>query len=156
MGCDIHDFIEVRQDGEWKYRSPGPFQEGRSCALFGWLADVRNYSAVPPLDQPRGLPSDLSGEVAKEHEEWGPDAHSASWLMLSQLASFDFDALVEDRRVTVQVSPNLWNGGATAEPGGGEMMTYREFLGSWVVDRIEAMRVYGDATDVRLVFWFDN
>jgi hypothetical protein len=62
VGTDITAHVEVRHDGQWR---PVPFDtrptaegEGpfawRSYAVFGFLADVRNYSHSPVIAQPRG------------------------------------------------------------------------------------------------------
>jgi len=115
MGCDIHSYAE-RKDESGKYVDLdfSPF------GTFGFLADVRNYSAVPPISQPRGLPDDVSSEVPERDETWGSDGHSHSWLSVAELVSFDYDSAMEDRRHTVQTGPRSWNGGATCEVGQGK------------------------------------
>jgi hypothetical protein len=125
----------------------------RSYGIFGFLADVRNYSAVPPIAAPRGFPADASPEVIKSYEYWGVDAHTPSWLTIDELAAFDYEAEVEDRRYTRQDGPNCFNGGATCEPGSGKRMPWREFLGDRFMDELKRLR---DAGAERLVFWFDN
>lgn len=71
MGCDIHSHVESQnENGSWERViweqqeefDAGPF-DWRSYGLFGFLADVRNYSAVPPLADQRGLPEDVSEDV---------------------------------------------------------------------------------------------
>lgn len=156
MGCDIHSYAE-QQDarGEWhQIPDVSPF-DWRSYSVYGFLADVRNYSMVTPLAEPRGIPVDTSREVRSEYEDWGVDGHSASWLSLDELAGFDYDQTLEDRRVTRQVGPNAFDGAALAEPGGGEMTTYREFLGAAYFRDLETLQAI-DAPAVRIVFWFDN
>ena len=84
MGCDIHSFAEVRHNGKWepsgavfpldqfdqKYEkrshTESPFNWS-SYGLFGFLANVRNYSRVPCIQVPtRELPKDASTFVAEE------------------------------------------------------------------------------------------
>lgn len=155
MGCDIHTFVEVKRDGQWQLVSPQPrVFDCRNYGLFGWLANVRNYSAVPPLSAPRGLPVDVSAHVREESEL--DDGHTRSWLSAKELLDFDLDATFEDRRVTRQTGPNSFNGGCTADPGGGEVVVYREFFGSCLTDTLEVLRGLGAPEDVRVVFWFDN
>lgn len=177
MGCDIHTHVEVRgADGKWHLnRDPvfpmkrwtGPdtppaddvtneIFDNRCYSLFGWLADVRNYSEVPPLDQPRGLPKDVSEGVGALAEEWRGDGHSHSYFTAEELLAVDYEKVVEDRRYTQEVAPNLFNGAATCEPGKGEMKTLREHIGKHHVAQIEALCKLGDPKDVRVVFWFDN
>lgn len=147
MGCDIHSYAEKRVNGKWQRVDVTPF-DWRSYGMYGFLAGVRNYSDVPPLAGRRGLPGDASQEVAGEHEHWGGDAHSASWLSVEELSVFDYDAAVEDRRITVNN-----DGGCTAKPGGGKMTTWREFLGPDFFRDLAALK---DAGAERVVFWFDN
>lgn len=168
MGCDIHSYVEVRRpDGAWQMLA-GDLFEGeyeqdrtepfphRTYGLFGFLADVRNYSHVPSLDKPRGLPEDVSAELAEKYADWGVDAHSASWLTLAELLRHDYDQVFWDRRVIREIRSGLFDGAATAGEGEGRHLSLREFLGEWYFERLEAMRRFGDPGAVRIVFWFDN
>lgn len=148
MGCDIHATAERRIGGKWE-EIPNlyPF-DWRSYGMFAFLADVRNYSAIRPLAKPRGIPADSPNYTGDDDGH-----HSHSWLSVEELISFDYDQPIEDRRVTVQVSPNYWNGGATAEPGGGKMTTFREFLGPAFFDELTKLL---DAGAERVVFDFDS
>jgi hypothetical protein len=154
MGCDIHAHAEKRNaSGKWERLTiPEPF-DWRSYGLFGFLADVRNYSAVPPIAPRRGLPSDASADVRHDSEEWAGDGHSHSWLSLEEILSFNYDAAMEDRRVTRQVAANAWDGGCTADPGGGEQTTFRAFLGPKYFEELDRLKAAGVE---RIVFWFDN
>lgn len=138
MGCDIHSYAEKKDDSGRFQRVPvlEPF-ENRSYGTFGFLADVRNYSAVPPIAPRKGFPDDASAAVKEEYESWGMDAHSASWLSLQELLAFNYDAEMEDRR----------------EPGQGKKQTFREFLGPYFFEDIEKLKAAGAD---RVVFWFDN
>ena len=153
MGCDIHSFSERKaQNGAWESLGFAPF-EWRSYGVFAFLAGVRNYSAVTPIAEKRGLPSDISSHVFEENETWDGDGHSHSWLSVAELSGFDYEAITEDRRHTVQTGPNSWNGAATAAAGQGEKMTYREFLGEgFFADLAKLLDIGAE----RIVFWFDN
>jgi hypothetical protein len=157
MGCDIHTYIEVQDGtGQWRH-APGDELFGRrSYGVFGFLADVRNYSAVTPIAEPRGLPEDVSFGVTHEHAEWEGDAHTESWLSARELVDFDYEQEMNDRRITRQTGPNSWNGGITGEPEEGTVMPYREFLGQAFLDDVAKLASLGDPDHVRLVFWFDN
>lgn len=175
MGCDIHSYVEVKKNNKWQVPEPPIFEyddigkriygkthhnhpfEWRNYGVFGFLADVRNYSRVPSITAKRGIPDDVSGEVKAELESWDSDAHSCSWLSLKELTEFDYDATFEDRRTTRQTGPNSWNGAALADEGDGEVVTFREFLGQPFFRDLEAMKELAKSTeDVRIVFWFDN
>lgn len=149
MGCDIHTVAQRRTIDGWKTLDFAPF-DWRSYGMFGFLADVRNYSAVMPISEPRGLPDDF-----ERIDEYEPDVgdHSHSWLSVAELLDFDYDQLMEDRRITVQTGPNSWNGGTTSEPGGGEITTYRKFLGKEFFDDLAKLKELGAD---RIVFGFDS
>jgi hypothetical protein len=153
MGCDIHTHAERKVDGKYEaIKDLHPF-DWRSYAMFGWFADVRNYSDVPPLSDERGLPDDVSDSVRTEHMGWGGDAHTASWMSVEELTAFNYDQPVEDRRVMVQLAENVVSGAGTSDHGGGEMTTYREFLGPAFFRDLDALVSAGAD---RIVFWFDN
>ena len=155
MGCDIHIYAERFTLSGWVLVNCDCIGdlESRSYGTFGFLAGVRNYSDVPCIAEPRGLPDDVSLEVEKDYDDWRDDAHSASWLGIGELATFDYDAIMEDRRVTKQTGPRSFNGGCTCEPGGGKSMSYRDFLGDGFVKAVQSMQAAGVE---RIVFWFDN
>ena len=168
MGCDIHPHAEVRdpKTGIWEerggdfserhnHRNSGPF-DWRSYGLFAFLTGgvVRNYSGIEGIGvKPRGLPDD-SPTKGTEEEKYG-DYHSHSYLTLKELLDFDYDKQMEDRRVTRQIG-NVFHGGCTCEPGGGEKETWREFLGPNFLKDLETLKAFGDPENVRVVFWFDN
>lgn len=169
MACDIHDYLEIRREGRWEYAGddafPGneydfekhsPFDGVRSYGLYGFLADVRNYSQVPSVACKRGLPADVTSEVQAQSEEWDVNGHSHTWVSLAELLAYDYDQVIWDRRVTKQISPGLWSGAAIAQQGEDEHLTLREFLGEWFFGRLELLKKFGAPEDVRIIMWFDN
>lgn len=177
MGCDIHSYAEVKKEGKWevvgevfpmddfeqefhlnyhkekKTHKIHPF-DWRSYGMFGFLADVRNYSYVPVIAEPKyGIPEDASDFVRNLYEG-DSDWHTATWLTLKQLFDFNYDQVFWDRRVTKQVATNVWDGAATAEEG--EHVTLREFLGPRFFRDLEILKSLGKPEDVRVIFWFDN
>ena len=148
MGCDIHVQAERKVNGKWQ-EVPGNFFDWRGYNVFAFLAGVRNYSAITPIAELRGLPDDA---LDLDYGARGGD-HSYSWLSLEELLAFNYDAQTEDRRVS-KVMPGGWiNGGATAELGGGETMTYREYLREGFFEELEKLKAAGAE---RIVFGFDN
>jgi hypothetical protein len=148
MGCDIHTFVEVFKNGKWNFvvfkdgkwnfvgnyafnngygYTKSPF-DWRSYGMFGFLAGVRNYSCVPPISGLRGWPNDMSRELSSKLEDGYCDYHSPSYLTVKELADFNYDNMFEDRRYIKQTG-NFYDGAAVHEPGDGEMVTYRDFLG---------------------------
>src|SRR5690349_22470025 len=127
MGCDIYSRVEVRANGRWTRRAlteaghgpeagadePFPY---RQYGLFGFLADVRNYSCSPVIAPPRGLPDDID-LTADEREEFadGWYHHNASWLTLAELLAYDYDQVFWDRRVTKALPSGVLDGAALAE-----------------------------------------
>ncbi len=145
MGCDIHFYVEVRKDGEWKsadkwkfdvrvqevfVESHTRFYTERNYDLFSALTDgkVRSCTKFRALSKPRGLPIDLSVEVAANAKQWGSDGHSHSHFTLEELLTVDWQRDEEWRIVT----------------------------GGFVLHTLHRMRQLGDPENVRCVFWFDN
>lgn len=127
MGCDIHLAVEVRRNGKWERalppvhaRDPYYAKEAaqgsgtwaarhaevewycdRNYRVFAVLADVRNTGEIVPIAEARGLPDDMSDEVARldyEHPEHDADSddvslgdHSQSWLTLAELQAYPWD-----------------------------------------------------------------
>ena len=141
MGCDIHCFVEKKVGDKWVELNLEPFDDFRSYGAFGFLANVRNYSQVPFLSDDRGIPEGSSlGDY--ESYQYG-DYHSASWLSVLELTSFDYSQTFEDRR----------SGGQTLPLGEGKVTTFRDFLGACFFKHLEAIVASGAD---RIVFWFDN
>jgi hypothetical protein len=156
MGCDIHTFVEIRQDGRWvKAGDAFPLHENdvrrtrertlgdqpfdwRSYGMFGFLAGVRNGAHVPTIVPPRGIPDNLSPEVSVEWRQeldWG--GHTPSWLTVAELQAFDYDQI-------------FWN------ESEGKEQTVREVLPSVFFRDLAILIGLGPPEDVRIVFWFDN
>lgn len=124
----------------------------RNYGVFAFLAGVRNYGAIVPISKPRGLPKDVSSWVEEEADRWASDGHSRSWLSIDELLNFDYEQMTEDRRCT-RMKNGVLNGGCTCDPGEGEKMTYREYLGESFFEDLAELKKEG--VD-RIVFWFDN
>jgi hypothetical protein len=185
MGVDIHSFAEVRTGGKWIKVEEDIFPEygrntsepfgWRSYRIFGFLADVKNYSESPVICEPKGLPDDseylnspspyaydynpMSGKPIPVHERETVksdihDSYGFSYLTLKELLDYDYDQQMEDRRCTIEVEPRVFHGGETCEPGQGKMMTVMEFLGNSFFEHITILQTLGEPEDVRVVFWF--
>ena len=155
MGCDIHCYAEKKVNGKWekigdvfplddwwknylkKDFNDSPF-DWRSYAMFGFLADVRNYSNSEYLSEPKGLPDDISKEVQEKADDWEGDGHSHSFLTVKELTDFDYNKTFFDDR-------------------GKETETYISFLGKQFFEDLEILKNIDENNEnVRIVFWFDN
>jgi len=177
MGCDIHSFAERKANNKWekvkdffsldgwekeyykKEKTDSPFY-WRGYSMFAFLADVRNYDCCEPISEPRGLPDDVCAEIEEEHEDWGIDAHSCSYLTLKELLDFDYEKVSWNRRISRTTynknGGSFTNGAALAEEGEGTNVTYRENLGEFFFTHLKELQELGSPDDVRIVFWFDN
>jgi hypothetical protein len=97
MGCDIHlQAHKLHKDGTYTVLDFVPFAQ-RSYGTFGFLADVRNHSCVPPIAEPRDLPQWVTNRIRYRHnwsESFGYDDtpdypdfgdHSHSYLMVEPI-----------------------------------------------------------------------
>lgn len=120
MGTDISFFVERRKKGRWVscdkwelikdgdfrdlycvVKSGTNFYNERNYDLFAILADVRNGYGFAGLDtgdgfkfiaEPRGLPNDMSSDLA-ENAEWEVEVfggRTPSWLTVAEIMAFDW------------------------------------------------------------------
>ena len=132
---DIKDVWEsadewVTADGYTYVDYNSSFYRGRNYQLFGVLAGVR-YAPTEqyPMIEPRGIPDDVSKPVADSYGEWGSDAHTPSYLTLSELKQIDWTKFKE--------SDYNW---------------FSEFENT--IERMDELS--NNEEDIRCVFWFDN
>lgn len=98
-----------------------PWYDGRNYDVFAVLADVRNYDGrLKPIDQPRGLPDDVSHEIKQESDNYGIDGHSHQWLDLDEVLNYDWEQVVRHKGVVGEAGfkewisfgyPKSWSGG---------------------------------------------
>lgn len=171
MGCDIHDYVEVYENGHWRklgkvfidrfekeynkkeVLSEHPY-DNRNYALFGLLAGVRNQT-IPSIMVPRGVPEDASDEYLKIVEDYGCDGHSHSHFTLQELLDyplykFEFEregvvSSEEYKRFKKEGSPNGWSGGAFGTNifhiSNEQMDEYLENPNQFLKDNIEELLV---------------
>lgn len=143
MGCDIHVYAERCVSGlVWtKIDTRENLFDWRSYDLFAFLAGVRNQHDIAPISEPRGIPSDVSPGVYSVFDRWRSSQHSASWLSLEELTSFDYSAPVSFAKS--ERRDKQW----------ADKKTWREFLGDDFFDELNKLK---DLNAERIVFWFDN
>jgi hypothetical protein len=149
MGCDIHFFVEKKStaykrnesinkvleehdviDPDWTLVQD-EWCDDRNYRLFGILAGVRTSPKEGPIVEPRGFPDDASDDLSDNYKSWGLDAHSASYITLTELLNVDWKKYEDDYADGVYLDG---------------------FLKS-----IEKMKEIDTNSDnVRCVFWFDN
>jgi hypothetical protein len=178
MGCDIHTFVERRVAGKWICVTKqvkdadgdtywdDPYEE-RRYTTFAVLAGVRNGDGYEPIDQPRGLPRDLSDEGrARTADDDGYHGHS--WLSLQDLLDFDwtkvhategsikmadFGGRVADGSIDKTLCYLRPDSGAVFYP---KIESYAEACEYFLNSMIPYMAALGAPEDVRLVFYFDS
>lgn len=207
MGCDIHMHVEFKKtvsgkerwfcgdyfqlnpfhadypDEEREYSLVG-FCDNRNYSLFATLANVRNYGNTPYIDNPRGLPEDITEAVKTDSEHWGIDGHSHSYMTLKELIDFHKEGhrLKYSGMISAEAAKKLDEDGTlptewcqwTNCPG----WVHREwseesqilvplidalknraadlyFIYSWLWER-SPEEAYAKSANIRIVFWFDN
>lgn len=134
MGCDIHVTVQKRVDGrwvdgqEWADESGYPEPKGgelfgqRNYALFTILANVRGEIGNP-LAAGRGLPSEISRQMADFHD----GNHSTTHFTVAEVMAYDWQQElprsgwvdpVEFARFVTDGHPESWSGGV----GGGDVV----------------------------------
>jgi hypothetical protein len=145
MGTDIEMYAEKRDAGSWKPCFPLKEKRGEPCmtqiyrndrnyALFRILADVGRLTnqGIGPVFAPRGLPEDLSTELATL-ADFVADydyPHNYSWLLLRELLEFPWYEEKHRSRILA------------------------DYCDLFVRRTIPLLQRYGDPNDVRIVFWF--
>lgn len=195
MGADIHIFTERKVDGKWvsvpnikgredsswgtffakKDKFFAPFN-WRNYGVFGFLADVRNYSCSEVICEPKGFPDDseVLNQPVEQNDVYGnsndivtlrnelddSDYHSKSWLTLKELLDFDYEKTFWDRRISRtthnEFGGSFTDGAALANEGEGKTITYRDHLGESFFKDLETLKTFGNPEDVRIIFYFDN
>ena len=145
MGTDIEMFAEKRDGFGWKPCFPlrrnkfgNPcmtevYRNDRNYALFRILANVGRLTnqGIGPVFPPRGLPDDLSPELATLADFIADyDSHNYSWLLLRELLEFPW---YEEKH------------------GGRILADHCNYFESRTIPLLQR---YGDPDDVRIVFWF--
>jgi hypothetical protein len=157
MGCDIHTYAEVFKKGQWQYHRHGHPFDWRDYGMYGFLANVCNYSKVPFLAEPKySVPEDLSKHVDSIYQQarnYG-GYHSYSWFLLSELLAFDYEQTFDDRRWY----DHPFDGGSELPPDKHNIVTFKEFLGESFFKELEHLKLLNDKNPehVRIIFWFDN
>ena len=150
MGCDIYSFAEVKSGGKWLKVGKDVFANNvfssRSYSLFGFLANVRNVAKCPSFAI-KGLPIDSEYLNEKINCGFGMSYtrlceiiemgyHSMSYLTLDELVDFDYSM-----RFSYQ----------------GKDIAVKEFLSDTeLFSVIETLKQFGDANNVRIVFYFSS
>lgn len=145
MGTDIHVHAELLVGGEWLYYRE--IDIDRDYKLFSLMADVRNDRRnqfdgyVEPIDQPRGLPENISLMTKMHRDDFGEDGHSDSWL--------SYPEILQVIRFMKQVGTYILWGEWTPQIG-------RLFGNSWERWKDEPEGYPDEIKDIRWIFWFDS
>lgn len=90
MGTDIHGWVELLDPltEEWEATIDIEWLVGRNYDMFGQLFGVRGYTGFAPIAERRGLPADVSRDIAKERDD--PDWHSFTHIAQREIAAIDW------------------------------------------------------------------
>jgi hypothetical protein len=141
MGCDIHFYVEKKENGKWVSADTWTKEEGekrksvnydkrfytsRNYDLFAILADVRNGRGVAgcdtgdgfvPISAPKGLPKDVCTEIKTESKGWGSDGHSHSYFTWAELFAYDWTRTTKKRGLVSASEYFDWTQGGAKERG---------------------------------------
>lgn len=140
MGCDIHLYVELKHEvdgsdeGEWVLAmSEAATYRHRWSPTFAVLSglDAEDFG-VTPIAPARGLPEDVSAEVARRAARRAKDAHTHSWLTLAEVIAYPWPD---------NVPRHFLDWAASLQSAVGVMRTA---MSGWPPD------------EIRFVFWFDN
>lgn len=177
MGCDIHLAVEVRERGKWRRvlppepardpwlveqaekhsdswygtRAAVDWYSDRNYRVFAVLANVRNSGEITPISEPRGLPDDMSQEVAaliapdEDSNDVSLGEHSQSWLTLAELQAYPWEGeAVETGVVSLEQFMDRIQKFGMGYPVRSSKRPYHEWCGSTMGPNI----VTRDATEV--------
>lgn len=174
-----------QDDGKWyepeSYNVPNyDFQDSldystfpfnyRSYGLFGFLANIRNMHNIPSITDHRGLPEDSiwleqqtsDNNIFREtNRQEALDGHYGhTWVTLQELLDFAYDQVFEDRRSrnvlsNADNSVVIYSGSTMLKEGQGNMTNIRDFLGDFYFLQLEALKTFGEPSNVRLIMYFD-
>lgn len=86
MGCGIHVYVETKDSDDGLWWLQAHIKMARNYSAFGLMAGVRD-TRLPPIAPVRGLPEDVSFDVAEIWSSgWVNDGHHASWLTSREIA----------------------------------------------------------------------
>ncbi len=190
MGTDIHIAVEIYRDGGW-HLVDVPVTEDRNYRAFALLANVRNgygfagFSTgeeLEPIDEPRGLPEDMSPELRAALEDDSDEDVSAydsegiwlgdepySWVTLRELLDYNLDApVIVSGYVTKEAAQRYRETGERPRSHAAAVFANRENFerleweepireSAWLIPQlIEEISGLGEPENVRLVFGFDS
>lgn len=119
------------------------FYRGRNYYLFAVLADVRNGWDIKPIDEPRGIPTDLSERVQTIIDAWKGDGHSHSYFTLKELLDVDWEKYhyIEEE-----------------EDGPPYIINKKKvnYLSDFMETIDKLKKLDSDPNNIRIVFFFDN
>lgn len=183
MGCDIWLHCEYKKNGAWhncdnfiwndkeeKYEWEQLYW-GRNYDLFGILAGVRSRE-FPMIDNPRGIPDDISDKTKELYEDDKEYTHSHSYITMRELLKWKEEQTRKwkklKKRYKVISDPDDWYGDYIVVEDANtvvykqehHMLDYLLQLLKIKMDNylycFEDDDYYNKGDDFRIVFWFDS
>ena len=149
MSIKVVSFIEVHNGVGWEHYSSISFEchnlggdvrqpfRDKNYNLFGWIADVKNYSKVTPFTHTKTLPDNLSTIVSNNIKK--NCLHT--FFFTRELLRVDYSQIVEDRRKLIYSK-----GDYTVDKGKGFKMKLSDYLGVDVMNTIDKMKEHFEKT----------
>ena len=184
MGCDIHCFLEEYDDqtkkwffpkeyiGTWGTGEPKAidFWGERSYWTFAWLGCNYRARSIQPINEPRGLPNDISETLKKLEGYWFPDGDGHNY------SHFYFDELLEYFEVPVYFKGKFkqeyldylkregkdlstddeWYKGLYGAVEKIFTKTVEDVVNNDFIDKVKEKAKDRNPKHLRIVFWFDN
>ena len=161
MGCDIHCFIEFKEQPHHDWTSfGGQIRPGRDYNAFGTLAGVRNENEYEHIE-PRGAPADIAYQAAEDFYLYiTKDAKAANNEATEERAAEwvrnGYSRLVRDGKwiTNPDAHSDTWLTlaefkAAISRLSYGGSIQFRAMIGA--METLES-----NGAETRLVFWFDN
>ena len=140
MGSEIVLFLEVKENGKWKFISEQDLP--RAYNMFAILSGVRKYIDVEPITTRTNIPDDASKFVKKEAERW--DIFYSFVITQKMIEEYDWKKEVAD--------PREWQNKK-------DLYKLTEMIPDKFKKLFERMKKlskeYGNE-NVRIVFWYDS
>lgn len=159
MGCDIHLYVENKNESTGKYTLVPNFfpLNSRNYWVFAFLGNVRNHTSIQFkfLSDCREIPDDCSPAVKKSFKDWDVDAHSASYLNVEELAAIDFNLSLK-HFIKNEITPSYedYFREKIFPIHSIDTFTLAQALGGEFME--ELRQIFRLVPKGRIVFWFDN
>ena len=181
LGCDIHLHCEYKDDSGWHNcdnhiwndkTESYEFEDlywGRNYDLFDILAGVRS-NEFSRIDDPRGLPKDMSAKTKEYADEWKGDGHSYSYITMRELLQWRDKQTRKWKKLKKKhevIKSSDWYGDYILDDDEYPVYKQEHHMLDYLIRILktkmdnyiycfEEEDYYNKGDDFRIVFWFDS